>query len=264
MDLRIAGRRALVTGSSSGIGYAIAEMLAREGAHVFLNGRSKKNMDAAVSRLKKAVNGATCTTVIADASTAKGAERIVSAIPDVDILVNNLGKYERKNFFDTNDDDWMDFYEFNVLSGIRLVRAYGQGMRQRKWGRILFISSESGLLTPVEMINYGITKTAQAALARGLAREFGGCGVTVNAVLPGPTRTEGISAMLANESKRTGKSVRKLEQEFFSVARPTSIIQRLSEPHEVAAMVAYACSDLASSTTGAALRVEGGIVTGIG
>src|SRR5215475_15381593 len=264
MDLRIAGRKALVTGSSSGIGYAIAEALAREGAHVVLNGRSKRNIDAAMRRLRKAVPRAMYTTVVADASTAKGAQRIVAAVPEVDILVANLGKYERKGFFDTTDGDWMDFYEFNVLSGIRLVRAYGQGMRQRKWGRILFISSESGLLTPVEMINYGITKTAQAALARGLAREFGGCGVTVNAVLPGPTRTEGISRMLSSESKRTGKSIRKLEQEFFTVARPTSIIQRLSEPQEVAAMVAYACSDLASSTTGAALRVEGGIVTGIG
>jgi NAD(P)-dependent dehydrogenase (short-subunit alcohol dehydrogenase family) len=264
VDLRIAGRRALVTGSSSGIGYAIAEALAREGVHVILNGRSKKNMDAAVSKLKKAVDGAVCKAVVADAATAKGAQRIVAAVPDVDILVNNLGKYERKNFFDTTDSDWMDFYEFNVLSGIRFVRAYGQGMRARKWGRILFISSESGLLTPVEMINYGVTKTAQASLARGLAREFGGCGVTVNAVLPGPTRTEGISTMLANESKRTGKSVRRLEQDFFTVARPTSIIQRLSEPQEIAAMVAYACSDLASSTTGAALRVEGGIVTGLG
>ena len=193
MDLRIAGRRALLTGSSSGIGYAIAEALAREGARVFLNGRSKQNLDAAVRRLQKAVAGAVCEAVVADASTAEGAQRIVAAIPAVDILVNNLGKYERKNFFDTTDSDWMDFYEFNVLSGIRLVRAYGQGTRERKWGRIVFISSESGLLTPVEMINYGITKTAQAALARGLAREFGGCGVTVNAVLPGPTRTEGIS-----------------------------------------------------------------------
>lgn len=264
MDLRIAGRRALVTGSSSGIGYAIAEALAREGAHVILNGRSRKNMDAAVGKLKQAVKGAVCTAVVADASTAKGAQRIVAAVPEVDILVNNLGKYERKGFFETTDSDWMDFYEFNVLSGIRLVRAYGEAMRKRKWGRIVFISSESGLLTPVEMINYGITKTAQAALARGLAREFGGCGVTVNAVLPGPTRTEGISTMLANESKRTGKSARKLEQEFFTVARPTSLIQRLSEPREIAAMVAYACSDLASSTTGATLRVEGGIVTGLG
>jgi NAD(P)-dependent dehydrogenase (short-subunit alcohol dehydrogenase family) len=264
VDLKIAGRRALVTGSSSGIGYAIAEALAREGAHVILNGRSKKTTDAAVGRLKKAVGGASCTAVVADAASAKGAQRILAVAPEVDILVNNLGKYERKNFFDTNDRDWLDFYEFNVLSGIRFVRAYGQGMRKRKWGRIVFISSESGLLTPVEMINYGITKTAQAALARGLAREFGGCGVTVNAVLPGPTRTEGISTMLANESKRTGKPARKLEQEFFTVARPTSIIQRLSEPQEVAAMVAYACSDLASSTTGATLRVEGGIVTGLG
>lgn len=264
MDLRISGRRALVTGSSSGIGYAIAEALAREGAHVILNGRSSTNMDAALGRLKKAVEGAVCSAVVADASTAEGAQRIVASVPEVDILVNNLGKYERKDFFDTTDGDWMDFYEFNVLSGIRLVRAYGQGMRARKWGRIVFISSESGLLTPVEMINYGITKTAQAALARGLAREFGGCGVTVNAVLPGPTRTEGISTMLANESARTGRAVGELEQEFFTVARPTSIIQRLSEPQEVAAMVAYACSDLASSTTGATLRVEGGIVTGIG
>jgi NAD(P)-dependent dehydrogenase (short-subunit alcohol dehydrogenase family) len=264
MDLRIAGRRALVTASSSGIGYAIAEALAREGAHVILNGRSKKNLDAAVHRLQKAVAGALCEAVVADASTANGSQQIIAATPEVDILVNNLGKYERKGFFDTTDSDWMDFYEFNVLSGIRFVRAYGQAMRERKWGRIVFISSESGLLTPVEMINYGITKTAQAALARGLAREFGDCGVTVNAVLPGPTRTEGISTMLANESKRTGKSARELEQEFFSEARPTSIIQRFSEPQEVAAMVVYACSDLASSTTGATLRVEGGIVTGLG
>jgi len=253
-----------VTGSSSGIGYAIAEALAREGAQVILNGRSKKNMDAAMRRLRKAVKGAACRAVVADASTAKGAQRIVAAAPEIDILVNNLGKYERKGFFETTDSDWMDFYEFNVLSGIRLVRAYGEGMRKREWGRIVFISSESGLLTPVEMINYGVTKTAQAALARGLAREFGGCGVTVNAVLPGPTRTEGISTMLANESKRTGKPVRKLEQAFFTEARPTSIIQRLSDPDEIAAMVAYACSDLASSTTGATLRVEGGIVTGLG
>lgn len=264
MDLRIAGRRALITGSSSGIGYAIAEALAREGAHVILNGRSQENLDGAVQKLKAAVEGAVCSVVVADASTAEGAERIVAAVPAVDILVNNLGKYERKNFFETTDSDWTAFYEFNVLSGIRFVRAYGQGMRDRKWGRIVFISSESGLLTPVEMINYGITKTAQAALARGLAREFGGCGVTVNAVLPGPTRTEGISTMLADESKRTGKSVGELESEFFTVARPTSIIQRLSEPHEIAAMVAYACSDRASSTTGATLRVEGGIVTGLG
>ena len=156
MDLRIAGRRALVTGSSSGIGYAIAEALAHEGAHVILNGRSKKNMDAAVKRLKKSVDGAVCTAVVADASAAKGAQRIIAAVPEVDILVNNLGKYERKNFFDTTDRDWMDFYEFNVLSGIRFVRAYGRGMRERKWGRILFISSESGLLTPVEMINLSL------------------------------------------------------------------------------------------------------------
>jgi NAD(P)-dependent dehydrogenase (short-subunit alcohol dehydrogenase family) len=264
MDLRIAGRRALVTASSSGIGYAIAEALAREGAPVFLNGRSEENLEAAVRRLQKAVDGAVCTPVVADASTAAGAAQIVAAIPEVDILVNNLGKYERKGFFDTTDSDWMDFYEFNVLSGIRLVRAYGRGMRERKWGRIIFISSESGLLTPVEMINYGITKTAQAALARGLAREFGESGVTVNAVLPGPTRTEGIATMLANESKRTGKSVRELEHEFFSQARPTSIIQRFSEPQEVAAMVVYACSDLPSFTTGASLRVEGGIVTRLG
>jgi NAD(P)-dependent dehydrogenase (short-subunit alcohol dehydrogenase family) len=226
VSLEITGRRALVTGSSSGIGYAIAEVLAREGAHVILNGRSKKNMDVAVKRLKKAVDGAVCKAVVADASTTKGAQRIVAAVLEVDILVNNLG----------------------VLSGIRFARAYGQGMRDRKSGRILFISSVSGLLTPVEMINYGITKTAQAALMRGLAREFGGWGVTANAVLPGPTRTECISAMLANESKRTGNSVRKLEHEFFTVAGPTSIIQRLSAPQAVAAMFAYACRDLASST----------------
>ena len=180
----------------------------------------------------------------------EGAKTIVGQAPEVDILVNNLGIYKRQGFFETPDEDWMHFYEVNVLSGIRSARAYGQGMRERKWGRIIFISSESGLLIPVDMTNYGVTKTAQIAVMRGLAREFGGCGVTVNCVLPGPTRTEGISTMLANESKKTGRSVAELEKDFFTTARPTSLIQRLSEPEEIANMVVYACGDGAGSTTG--------------
>ncbi len=264
MDLKIKGRKALVTASSSGIGYAIAEGLAREGATVIMNGRDKAHMKKAVARIQKAVKGAKLETIIADAATAAGSKAIVKAFPEVDILVNNLGKYERKGFFETTDADWADFYEYNVLSGIRLARAYGQRMRKKNWGRIIFISSESGLLIPVDMINYGVTKTAQIAVARGLARDFAGTGVTVNSVLPGPTRTEGISQMLAGESKRTGKSVKALEAEFFTVARPTSLIRRLAEPEEVANMVVYVCSDAASATTGASLRVDGGVVTGLG
>ena len=264
MDLKIAGRRALVTGSTAGIGYAIAEGLAREGAQVVVNGRQADSVDRAIARIKEAVKGAKVVGVVADAATAEGAKTIVGQAPDVDILVNNLGIYKRQGFFETPDEDWMHFYEVNVLSGIRFARAYGQGMRERGWGRIVFISSESGLLIPVDMTNYGVTKTAQIAVMRGLAREFGGCGVTVNCVLPGPTRTEGISTMLADEAKKTGRSVTELEKDFFTNARPTSLIQRLSEPEEIANMVVYACSDGASSTTGASLRVEGGIVTGLG
>jgi NAD(P)-dependent dehydrogenase (short-subunit alcohol dehydrogenase family) len=264
VDLKIAGRRALVIGSTSGIGYAIAEGLAREGAQVLLNGRQADSLERAIARIKKAVKGAKVVGVVADAATAEGSKTIVGQAPDVDILVNNLGIYKRQGFFETPDEDWMHFYEVNVLSGIRFARAYGQGMRERGWGRIIFISSESGLLIPVDMTNYGVTKTAQIAVMRGLAREFGGCGVTVNCVLPGPTRTEGISTMLADESKKTGLSLAELEKDFFTNARPTSLIQRLSEPEEIANMVVYACSDGASSTTGASLRVEGGIVTGLG
>jgi len=264
MDLKIAGRRALVTGSTAGIGYAIAEGLAREGAEVILNGRQADTVEKALARVRKAVKGAQVTGIVADAASAAGAKTIVGQAPDIDILVNNLGIYKRQGFFETPDEDWTHFFEVNVLSGIRFARAYGQGMRQRGWGRIIFISSESGLLIPVDMTNYGVTKTAQIAVMRGLAREFGGCGVTVNCVLPGPTRTEGISAMLADESKRSGRPVAELEADFFKTARPTSLIQRLSEPDEIANMVLYAVSDGASSTTGASLRVEGGIVTGLG
>jgi NAD(P)-dependent dehydrogenase (short-subunit alcohol dehydrogenase family) len=264
MDLKIKGRTALVTGSTSGIGYAIAEGLAREGARVIVNGHNKANMQKALARLKKAVTGAKLDSILADASTAAGAKAIVKAFPHVDILVNNLGKYERKGFFETSDEDWEHFFDFNVLSGIRLARAYGPRMRRKNWGRIIFISSESGLLIPHDMVHYGVTKTAQIAVARGLARELSGTGVTVNSVLPGPTRTEGISAMLARDAKRTGKSIAQLEKIFFDTARPTSLIRRFSEPEEVANMVVYVCSAAASSTTGASLRVDGGVVTGLG
>ena len=264
MDLKIAGRRALVTGSTTGIGFATAIGLAREGAHVIVNGRTEAGVEDALARLRATVPAATAEGCAADVVNEAGAASLVARHPAVDILVNNVGKYERKGFFETSDADWMDFYAFNVLSGVRLARAYGHGMRQRGWGRIIFISSESGLLIPVEMINYGVTKTAQIAAARGLAREMAGSGVTVNSVLPGPTATEGINAMLAADSARTGRSAKDLERDFFVGARPTSLLGRFASTEEIANMVAYICSDAASATTGAALRVEGGIVTGLG
>jgi NAD(P)-dependent dehydrogenase (short-subunit alcohol dehydrogenase family) len=264
MDYKIAGRRALVTGSTTGIGFATIVGLAREGASVIVNGRHEGGVNAAIARLKSIVPNVKAEGIAADAASAEGAKSMVGRFPDIDILVNNLGKYERKGFFETSDEDWVHFFEFNVLSGIRLARAYGEGMRRRGWGRIVFISSESGLLVPVEMINYGVSKTAQIAVARGLARELSGGGVTVNSVLPGPTATEGINQMLVDDSQRTGKSAKQLEQEFFVGARPTSLIQRFASTEEIANMIVYVCSEAASATTGAALRVEGGIVTGLG
>jgi NAD(P)-dependent dehydrogenase (short-subunit alcohol dehydrogenase family) len=258
------GRVALVTGSTAGIGFATAKALAAAGATIIVNGRTKTSVDKAVTNIRESVPTVNAIGIAADATTAAGAETIVATAPDIDILVNNVGIYERKSYFQIEDDDWRRLFEINVLSGIRLARLYGENMRRRGWGRIVFVSSESGLLTPVDMIHYGVSKTAQIAVARGLAVELAGSGVTVNSVLPGPTSTEGMIAMIADESLRSGRSAEDLEREFFDQARPTSLIRRFSTTDEIAAMIAFVCSEVASSTTGASLRCDGGIVTGLG
>jgi NAD(P)-dependent dehydrogenase (short-subunit alcohol dehydrogenase family) len=263
MDLGIARRRALVTGSTAGIGFAAARALAREGAMVVVNGRTQARVDAAVEALHHDVPHAHIGGVAADLGTADGCAALVEQVPAVDILVNNLGIFEPKPFEAIPDEDWLRLFEVNVLSGVRLTRAYLPDMRSRDWGRVVFVSSESALQIPTEMIHYGVTKTSQLALARGLAETLMGTGVTVNSVLPGPTASEGVGAFVADLAAVRGVDALTVEREFFATARPSSIIQRFSTPDEVAAMIAYVCSALASATTGAALRVDGGVVRAI-
>lgn len=256
MDLQLNSKTALISGSTAGIGYAIAEVLAREGARVIVNGRTQAAVDQAVARLKAA--GGKVEGFAGDLGTAVAAEQFGKKFPDVDILVNNLGIFEPKPFEDISDADWSRFFEVNVLSGVRLSRLYLPGMKQRDWGRIVFISSESAVQIPAEMIHYGMTKTAQLAVSRGLAESLAGTGVTVNCVLPGPTKSRGVVDFVDTLAKAEGKSFEAFEKEFFEKVRPTSLIKRFGTPEEVASMVAYVCSPLASATTGAALRVDGG------
>lgn len=263
MDLGLNGKRALVTGSTAGIGFAAAEALAREGAHVVINGRTASRVDSAVSRLKKAIGGARIEGVAADLSTADGCAGVIGKFPDVDVLVNNMGIFEPKPFREISDADWLRFFESNVMSGVRLSRHYVEGMRARNWGRIVFVSSESGLQIPAEMIHYGVTKTAQLAVARGLAETLAATNVTVNSVLPGPTASEGVGTFVAQLAAASGKSAAEVEREFFRTARPSSLLQRFATPAEVAALITYVCSTAASGTTGAALRVDGGVVRSI-
>ncbi len=263
MELGLRGRRALVTGSTAGIGLATAEALAQEGAEVVINGRGQPRVDAALERLRRQIPGARVSGVAADVGTAEGCRRLAAAAPELDVLVNNAGVFAPTPFEQITDQDWLRFYEVNVLSGVRLSRACLPGMRARGWGRIVFVSSESALQIPAEMIHYGMTKTAQLAVARGLAESLGGTGITVNSVLPGPTRSEGVSAFVADLARAQGVELETVEREFFARARPSSILQRFATPEEVAAMIVYVCSARASATTGAALRVDGGVVRSI-
>jgi NAD(P)-dependent dehydrogenase (short-subunit alcohol dehydrogenase family) len=263
MDLGLTGKRALVTGSTAGIGLAVAETLAREGAHVIVNGRTSARIDTALTHLRKAAPSARLEGVAADVSSADGCAKVIASHPDVDILVNNMGIFEPKAFEDITDGEWLRFFEANVLSGVRLSRHYVRGMRARNWGRIIFVSSESGLQIPTEMIHYGVTKTAQLSVARGLAETLTGTNVTVNSVLPGPTASEGVVGFVSQLANTQGKDTATVEKEFFKVARPSSILQRFETPEEVAALVAFVCSAQASAITGASLRVDGGVVRSI-
>jgi NAD(P)-dependent dehydrogenase (short-subunit alcohol dehydrogenase family) len=263
MDLQLEGKRALVTGSTAGIGFAIAEALAKEGASVIVNGRTEKRVNDALKKLQHSGPRGQVEGLAADLGTADGVSHAINRFPTLDILVNNLGIFEVKPFEQISDDDWLRFFEINVLSGVRLSRHYLPGMKQRYWGRIVFISSESAVQIPAEMIHYGMTKTAQLAIARGLAETTAGTKVTVNTVLPGPTASEGVTnfvQQLAAEQKIDAASV---EKEFFHGMRPTSLLQRFAEPEEVAALVAFVCSPLSSATNGAALRADGGVVRSI-
>lgn len=263
MKIDLTGKRAVISGSTAGIGFAVAAKLADAGAAVVVNGRGEDRVRDAVKRLSGNLPQADVHGVAADLSTAAGAARLTGAVPDADILVNNLGIFEPMPFGEITDDDWNRIFQTNVMSGVRLARHYFPGMVARNWGRIVFISSESALNIPAEMIHYGMTKTAELAIARGLAETAAGTGVTVNAVLPGPTRSEGVAAFLEKMSGDQGRSEADVEAEFIAKNRPTSLLGRFITVDEVANMVAYVCSREASATTGAALRVDGGVVRAI-
>jgi NAD(P)-dependent dehydrogenase (short-subunit alcohol dehydrogenase family) len=263
MDLQLKGKLALVTGSTVGIGFAIAEGLARESATVIVNGRSKARAAKAVENIREKIPDAKVDAFVADLSTADGFEALQSVYPAVDILVNNLGIFNPQPFEEISDDEWRRFFEVNVLSGVRLSRHYLPRMKKNGWGRIVFISSESALQIPVEMIHYGFTKTAQLAISRGLAESTIGTGVTVNSVLPGPTASEGVTDFVGKLASQTNQTASEFEKFFFEKVRPSSLLQRFETPEEVANLVVYICSPLASATNGAALRVDGGVLRSI-
>jgi NAD(P)-dependent dehydrogenase (short-subunit alcohol dehydrogenase family) len=255
MDLGLRGKRALVTGSTAGIGLAIAKSLAAEGATVWVNGRTQDRVDAALKEVGVNAKG-----VVANLATKAGCDTLFGAVDEVDILANNLGIFENKPFLEIDDPDWLRFFETNVMSGVRVTRQYLPAMLQKKWGRVLFISSESGIHIPEEMVHYGVTKAAQIALARGIAESVPASGVTVNSLLPGPTESEGVSAIIAKMAKESGKSTVQVEADFIRDVRPSSLNKRLAKVEEVAAMATYLCSELASATNGAPIRVDGGVV----
>jgi NAD(P)-dependent dehydrogenase (short-subunit alcohol dehydrogenase family) len=259
MNLQLSKKIALVSGSTAGIGNAIAASLAREGASVIINGRTSTTVDSVVAAMKKDTGGEVVG-FAGDLSVASVADKLFKKHPRVDILINNLGIFEVKPFEEISDAEWLRFFEVNVLSGARLSRLYLPSMRNRNWGRIIFISSESGLQIPAEMVHYGMTKAAQIAVARGIAESTAGTGITVNSVLPGPTRSRGVGDFVADWAAKSGKSAKTVEDEFFKTARPTSLLKRFATPEEVAALVTYVASPLSAATNGAALRVDGGVV----
>jgi NAD(P)-dependent dehydrogenase (short-subunit alcohol dehydrogenase family) len=261
VDLKLTDKVALVTGSTAGIGFATAEALAREGAHVYVNGRTQERVDAAVATIRSRSGKADG--IVADFASSAGAEAVISKLPLVDVLVNNVGIFEPKPFAEIPDADWYRFFEINVMSGVRLARHYLAGMLKKNWGRILFISSESGVQIPAEMVHYGMSKTAQIAVARGIAESVAGTGVTVNSVLAGPTESEGVGNFVEAMAKQQNKSRQTIEKEFFEHVRPTSLLKRFATVDEVAAMVTYLAGEASSATNGAALRVDGGVVKAI-
>jgi NAD(P)-dependent dehydrogenase (short-subunit alcohol dehydrogenase family) len=263
MEIDLQDKRALVTGSTAGIGYAIAKQLYESGGSVVINGRTEENVSRAIENLSNIASSGQIFGIAADLKTAEGVNKIISEFPEVDILINNAAIYGPKDFIQITDEEWIDFFQVNVLSGIRLSRHYLPRMVEKKWGRILFISSESGIQIPVEMIHYGVTKTAMLAVSRGLAESVAGTGVTVNAILPGPTKSEGAVSFLKDLAQKEKKSMHEIEDEFFKTLRPTSLIKRFATPEEVANLVVYVASPLSSATTGAALRVDGGVVRSI-
>ena len=263
MDLQLSDKVALVSGSTAGIGLAIATTLAQEGATVIVNGRTQERVNHALEILQQSVPNAKLQGIAADLGTKAGVELLLQQVPFVNILVNNLGIYGSQAFVDISDEEWMNILEVNVMSGVRLSRHYLPLMLKKDWGRIIFISSESGLNIPAEMIHYGVTKTAQVALSRGLAETTAGSQVTVNTVLPGPTRSEGVETFIQGLAKDQNISPEQVEKEFFTKTRPSSLIQRFATTSEVAALVAFVASPVASAINGAALRVEGGVVRSI-
>ncbi|HEY1560198.1 MAG TPA: SDR family oxidoreductase [Caulobacteraceae bacterium] len=260
MIIDLAGRKAVVSGSTGGIGRAIAEGLARAGASVVINGRGQERVAAALSEMRAAIPDANVDGVVADLATAAGVAAFTGQAADADILVNNLGTAVPKAFEALTDDDWLNLFQTNVMSGVRMTRHYLPAMVKRGWGRVVFISSESAVNIPKEMIDYGMTKTAQLAISRGLAEQVAGSGVTVNAVLPGPTRSEGLGRYVKAAAEAQGVTQDVIEHQFLTSFRPTSLIKRFATTVEVANMVVYVCSQQASATTGAALRVDGGVV----
>jgi NAD(P)-dependent dehydrogenase (short-subunit alcohol dehydrogenase family) len=263
MDLQLNGKRALVTGSTVGIGFAIAKALAQEGAEVIVNSRTEEKVSEARRRIATEISNSKIAGVAADLSSSDGAAKIIEAYPEIDILVNNVGIFEPRAFEQIPDADWLKFFEVNVMSGVRLSRHYLPQMKDRNWGRLVFISSESAANIPAEMIHYGVTKTAQVALARGLAETTVGTGITVNSVLPGPTLSEGVGTFIQQLAQEQGVAIEEVEKQFFQNTRPSSLIKRFIQPEEVASLVAYICSPLSAATNGAALRVDGGVVRSI-
>src|SRR5246127_2119487 len=263
MDLRLTGRIALITGSTAGIGFASARSLAKEGAHVYLNGRTQARVDSAIRAIRSEIANVQVDGIEADFADVSGAETVIKKLPVVDVLVNNVGIFEPKPFAEISDSDWYRFFEINVMSGVRLSRHYLPEMLKRNWGRILFISSESAVQIPAEMVHYGMTKTAQVAISRGIAETAAGSGVTVNSILPGPTESEGVGGFVEAMAKQQNKSKEEVEKEFFQHARPSSLLKRFATVDEVAAMAVYIAGEPSSATNGAALRVDGGVVRAI-